>query len=82
MTERERLLTLIGRWVITADAVAAIIAAKGVPAMTLAQARKRYPLVPVEIVKWALENISDPRDLDRGLSRLEQSKRIELKYAS
>jgi hypothetical protein len=51
-------------------------------AMTLAQARKRYPLVPVEIVKWALENISDPRDLDRGLSRLEQSKRIELKYAS
>jgi len=50
--------------------------------MTLAQARKRYPLVPVEIVKWALENIPDPRDLDRGLSRLEQSKRIEIKYAS
>ncbi len=50
--------------------------------MTLAQARRRYPLVPVEIIKWALENIPDPRDLDRGLSRLEESKRIELKYAS
>ena len=50
--------------------------------MTLAQARKRYPNVPVEIVKWAVENISDPRDVERGLSRLEQSKRIQIKYAS
>jgi hypothetical protein len=50
--------------------------------MTLAQARKRYPHVPAEIVKWAVENIPDPRDVDRGLSRLEQTKRIQLKYAS
>jgi len=48
--------------------------------MTLAQARKRYPLVPDEIVKWALKNITDPRDVDRGLLRLEQAKRIQLKY--
>jgi hypothetical protein len=50
--------------------------------MTLAQARKRYPNVPVEIVKWAVENIPDVRDVERGLSRLEQSKRILIKYAS
>jgi hypothetical protein len=50
--------------------------------MTLAQARKRYPLVPAEIVQWAVENIPDPRDVERGLRRLEQAKRIELKYAS
>lgn len=50
--------------------------------MTLSQARKRYPLVPVEIVKWALENISDPQDQERGLSRLEQAKQIQLKYAA
>lgn len=50
--------------------------------MTVAQARKRYPLVPIEIVKWAVENISDPKDLERGLTRLEQAKRIQLKYAS
>ena len=50
--------------------------------MTLAQARKRFPLVPAEILKWAVENIPDPRDLERGLSRLEQSRRIEMKYAS
>jgi hypothetical protein len=48
--------------------------------MTLAQARKRYPNVPKHIVKWAVENIRDPRDLERGLSRLEQSKRVQLKY--
>ena len=30
-------------------------------AMTLAQARKRYPLVPDEILKWAVQNISDPK---------------------
>lgn len=48
--------------------------------MTLSQARKRYPLVPAEIVKWAVENISDSRDLERGLTRLEQAKRIQIKY--
>jgi hypothetical protein len=50
--------------------------------MTLAQARKRYPHVPIEIVKWAVQNIADARDLDRGLSRLEQSRRMQLKYAA
>lgn len=50
--------------------------------MTLAQARKRYPLVPAEIVKWAVENIPDPRDVDRGLMRLENSRRVELKYSA
>jgi hypothetical protein len=50
--------------------------------MTLAQAQTRYPNVPHEIVKWAIENIPDPRDLERGLNRLEMSKRIQLKYAS
>ncbi|MBE0475482.1 MAG: hypothetical protein IBX62_00020 [Coriobacteriia bacterium] len=48
--------------------------------MTVAQARKRYPLVPTEIIKWAIENINDPGDLERGLSRLEQAKRIQVKY--
>jgi hypothetical protein len=50
--------------------------------MTLAQARKRFPLVPVEIVQWALENIPDPRDIERGLVRLEESRRMELKYSA
>jgi hypothetical protein len=50
--------------------------------MTLAQARKRYPLVPAEIVKWALENIPEPSDVERGLYRLEQAKRIQIKYAA
>lgn len=50
--------------------------------MTLAQARKRFPLVPAEIVQWALENIPDPRDIERGLLRLEQSRRMELKYSA
>lgn len=50
--------------------------------MTLAQARKRYPHVPAEIIKWAVENIRDPRDLERGLNRLEQSRVIQIKYAS
>lgn len=50
--------------------------------MTLAQARKRYPNVPTDIVKWAVENIRDPRDLERGLNRLEQARRIQIKYAS
>ena len=48
--------------------------------MTVAEARKRYPLVPSEILKWAVENISDPKDLERGLFRLDQAKRIQLKY--
>jgi hypothetical protein len=50
--------------------------------MTLKQARKRYPLVPEEILKWAVQNITDPQDLERGLFRLEQAKRLQLKYAS
>lgn len=50
--------------------------------MTLVQARKRFPHVPVDIVKWAVENIRDPRDLERGLNRLEQAKRVQIKYAS
>ncbi|MFA5845237.1 MAG: hypothetical protein WC971_10470 [Coriobacteriia bacterium] len=50
--------------------------------MTLSQARKRYPLVPPEIVKWAVSNIPDPADLERGLHRLEQAKRIEIKYSA
>ncbi|NTW28555.1 MAG: hypothetical protein HGA39_04240 [Coriobacteriia bacterium] len=50
--------------------------------MTQLQARKRYPNVPLEIVKWAIENIADPREIERGLSRIEQSKRVLLKYAS
>jgi len=50
--------------------------------MTLAQARKRYPLVPAEIVRWAVENIPDPRNVERGLSRLEQAKRLEMKYTA
>lgn len=53
-----------------------------VTAMTLSQARKRYPSVPLEIVKWALENINDPHDQERGLWRLEQAKQIQVKYAS
>jgi hypothetical protein len=47
--------------------------------MTLAQARKRYPMVPNEIVKWAVENIAD---LERGLSRLEAAKRVQIKYSA
>lgn len=50
--------------------------------MTLAQACKRFPLVPAEIVQWALENIPNPRDIERGLMRLEQSRRMELKYSA
>ncbi len=49
--------------------------------MTLAQARKRYPMVPAEIVQWAVENIPNPADLERGLSRLEAAKRVQIKYA-
>jgi hypothetical protein len=50
--------------------------------MTLAQARKRYPLVPVEIVEWALANIDSPRDAERALFRLEQTKRVQIRYAA
>lgn len=50
--------------------------------MTLAQARRRYPNVPADIIKWAVQNIRDPRDLERGLNRLEQSKRVQLKYSA
>lgn len=48
--------------------------------MTVAQARRRYPHVPAEIVKWAVQNIPDPSDLERGLFRLEQARRIQVKY--
>jgi hypothetical protein len=48
--------------------------------MTLAQARKRYPLVPREILKWAIDNIANRDDLERGLYRLEQAKQIQVKY--
>lgn len=50
--------------------------------MTLKQARKRYPLVPDEILRWAVENISDPRDVERGLFRLEQAKQLQMKYCA
>ena len=50
--------------------------------MTLKQERKRFPLVPDEILRWAVENISDPRDLERGLFRLEQAKQLQLKYCA
>ncbi|MBN2847663.1 MAG: hypothetical protein JXP72_04335 [Coriobacteriia bacterium] len=48
--------------------------------MTVAEARKRYPLVPRDILAWAIENIADPKDLERGLFRLDQARRIQLKY--
>lgn len=50
--------------------------------MTLSQARKRFPLVPDEIIRWALENIADPSDQHKGLFRLEQAKQIQAKYQS
>jgi hypothetical protein len=50
--------------------------------MTLKQARRRFPLVPDEILRWAVENIADPQALERGLFRLEQAKRLQIKYAS
>jgi hypothetical protein len=46
------------------------------------QARRRYPNVPFEIVKWAVDNIADPRELQKGLSRIEQERRVRLRYAS
>jgi hypothetical protein len=48
--------------------------------MTLKQARKRYPLVPEEIVRWAVENIGDPADLDRGLTQLQSAIRLQRLY--
>jgi len=48
--------------------------------MTVSQLRKRFPLVPREIVKWALENISDPKDLEVGLYRLDQARQIQVRY--
>ena len=50
--------------------------------MTLAQARKRYPHVPADIIRWAVENIPDPQKIERGLERLETAKRVQLKYSS
>jgi hypothetical protein len=48
--------------------------------MTLQQARKRFPLVPVELLSWAVENIPDPADVERALRRLQESRRITLRY--
>jgi hypothetical protein len=50
--------------------------------MTLKQARKRYPLVPEEIVLWAIANIDDPVDLDRGLVQLQQAIRLQRMIAA
>ncbi len=49
--------------------------------MTLAQARRRYPLVPAEVLKWAVQNIDDSKALERCLRRVEQTKRMQIKYA-
>lgn len=48
--------------------------------MTLSQACKRFPLVPREMLKWALENINDSRDLEIGLHRLDQARQIQIRY--
>ena len=50
--------------------------------MTLAQARKSFPHVPAEIIRWAVENIPEPSNIERGLARIEQAKRVQLKYSS
>lgn len=50
--------------------------------MTLAQAHARFPLVPIHLVEWALANIENPRDIERALSRLEQTKRLRIRYAA
>jgi hypothetical protein len=50
--------------------------------MTLKQACKRYPLVPEEIVRWAITNIEDPVDLDRGLVQLQQAIRLQRMIAA
>jgi hypothetical protein len=48
--------------------------------MTLKQARTRYPLVPEDIVRWAIENIDDVSDLDRGLTQLQQAIRLQRRF--
>jgi hypothetical protein len=50
--------------------------------MTLKQARKRYPLIPEDIVRWAIENIDDVSDLDRGLTQLQQAFRLQRQLQS
>ena len=50
--------------------------------MTLKQAHKRYPLVPDEIVQWALDNVTDPVELDSGLRRLQTAIRIQRRPAA
>jgi len=50
--------------------------------MTLKQARKRYPLVPEEIIRWAVDHIDDPSDLDRGLTQLQQAIRLQRTIAA
>ena len=49
--------------------------------MTLAQARRRYPLVPAEVLKWAVQNIDDPRDLERCLGQMERTRRMQIRYS-
>lgn len=48
--------------------------------MTLKQARKRYPHVPDEILQWAIDNIADRKDLERGLFRLDQARQLQVRY--
>lgn len=50
--------------------------------MTLQQARERYPLIPEQIIAWAIENIDDPANLERGLAQLQQAIKIERRLAS
>lgn len=66
---------------VAASSSQSYVAAEGAD-MTLKQARRRFPLVPDEILRWAVENINDVQALERGLFRLEQAKRLQLKYAS
>jgi len=48
--------------------------------MTLRQARQRYPHVPKDILRWALDNITDIDDVERGLHRLNEAKQLQIKY--
>ncbi len=48
--------------------------------MTLYEARKRFPLVPVDIVCWVVENIPEQSDMERALRRLQESRSISVRY--
>ena len=50
--------------------------------MTLQQARERYPQIPEQIIAWAIENIDDLADLERGLSQLQEAIKIQRRLAS